>query len=127
MEVGPLTLPGHELPSTEQGTTLTSSLEQGSAPTALEADEDPLDDATIPEDEEVQTEKKTHGKKRNTKKSDDDGLPKWEGSYTGDLQDGVRQGKGTVVYPNGDRYTGDFRAGECSSFVAERLQINRAS
>lgn len=102
--------------TTEQGTTLTSSLEQGSAPTVLDAEEeDPGDDVVIPEEEEVQTEKKTHGKKRNGKKSDDDGLPKWEGSYTGDLQDGVRQGKGTVVYPNGDRYTGDFRAGKSAA------------
>lgn len=57
-----------------------------------------------------------------------EGTLKWEGAYTGDLVDGIRyfdrvylsiqsytpnfrHGKGTVIYPSGDTYVGDFRSG----------------
>ena len=32
-------------------------------------------------------------------------------SYVGDLVDGVREGQGTLIWPDGSRYDGDFRAG----------------
>ena len=34
--------------------------------------------------------------------------PKMEGVYSGDKLDGLRHGLGTLTFPNGDKYVGQF-------------------
>jgi hypothetical protein len=55
------------------------------------------------------TTRKKKGKKN--KEIEEDKGPKWEGTFTGNLVDGIRSGKGQCTYPNGDIYNGDFRNG----------------
>ena len=62
----------------------------------------------------VASSKSSKGKKKAGKheeKEDEDLSMKWEGRHTGGMVDGIRQGKGSATFPNGDVYKGDFRNG----------------
>jgi hypothetical protein len=62
-----------------------------------ESEDEQLDD--IDADEAASAKEKIDVKKKKKKKKEpeESNEPKWEGSYTGDLKDGIRHGKGQVL------------------------------